>query len=515
MLIIVVFRIFNTMNNNDLSILSKEELIHINLEQSAQIQLLQHQLAELKRLVFGQKRERFIPAQSGQASLFDMDELKNEREEQTLEISYKRSKTKKQAPHSRNPLPANLPRKEIIIEPEGIDLDKMKKIGEEVTEELEYEEAKLYVNKYIRPKYVPIVKDDFSTQSVVIADMPERIIPKGIAGAGLISHIIISKFIDHLPVYRIRRQLKRLGVDIAESTINDWLKQVFILLEPLYNLTKEKVLSQNYLMVDETTIKVLDKKIKGKTFTGYFWVYYDPVKKRLFFEYRPGRHKVFPNETLSSFSGALQSDGYTGYNEVNSRDDIIGLACFAHARRKFEHALKNDRKRAGWMLKRIQYLYKVERIAKENGLTHRERYEFRQRHSLRILNRMHEWLLENRALVLPKSEIGIATGYSLNLWKRLIRYVEDGRYEIDNNLVENSIRPVAIGRKNYLFAGSHNGAEWAAVFYTITANARLKGLEPKAYFKELLEKIPGYSIKRLKELLPENRQFPLKDTNAA
>ena len=515
MLFVVVFLIFNTMNNNDLNHLSKEELIRINLEQSSQIQLLEHQLAELKRMVFGQKRERFIPARSDQTTLFDMDELKSEPEEPALEISYKRSKPKKKTPHSRNPLPAELPRKEIIIEPEGIDLDKMKKIGEEVTEELEYEEAKLYVNRYIRPKYVPIVKDNSSTQSVVIADMPVRIIPKGIAGIGLITHIIISKIVDHLPLHRIRRQLKRLGVDIAESTINDWLKEAFILLEPLYNLTKEKVLSQNYIMVDETTIKVLDKNIKGKTYTGYFWVYYDPIENCLFFEYRPGRKKDFPNETLSSFSGALQTDGYAGYNEVNIREDIISLACFAHARRKFEHALKNDRKRAGWMLKRIQYLYMVERVAKEKGLTYGERYEFRQRHSLRVLERMHEWLLENQALVLPKSEIGKAIGYSLNLWKRLIGYVEDGRYEIDNNFVENAIRPVAIGRKNYLFAGSHNGAEWAALFYTITANARLQGLDPKAYLKELLEKIPEHSIKRLNELLPENLRSPLKDTNAA
>lgn len=508
MLIVVIFHIFNTMNNNKLQHLSKEELI-------AQIQLLQYQLAELKRLIFGQKRERFIPTQSGQTNLFDMDELKSENEAETLEISYKGSKTKKQTPHSRNPLPAHLPRKEIIIEPEGIDLSKMKKIGEEVTEELEYEEAKLYVNKYVRPKYVSVLKDDLNKNSVVIADMPERLIPKSITGVGLLSHVIISKFIDHLPIYRIRRQFKRLGVDIAESTINDWLKQTAFILEPLYNLIKAKVLAQDYLMVDETTIKVLDKKIKGKTHTGYHWVYYDPVNKRLFFEYRPGRHKRFPTETLSQFSGALQTDGYAGYNEVGLRVDIISLACFAHARRKFEHALKNDKNRAGWMLKRIQYLYAVERVAREKELSYEQRYEFRQRHSSRILKRMYEWMLENRALVLPAGDIGKAIGYSLNLWSRLIRYMDDGRYEIDNNLVENSIRPVAIGRKNYLFAGSHNGAKWAAIFYTIMANAELNGLEPKAYFKDLLSKIPGHSIKRLEELLPGNWQSPRKDTNAA
>jgi len=431
------------MNNNDLYALSKEELI-------ANILLLQQQVAELKRLIFGQKRERFIPSDSAQATLFDMEELSVEQD--AVEISYKRSKTKKQSPHSRNPLPSNLPRKEIIIEPEGIDLNKMKKIGEEITEELEYEEAKLYVNKYIRPKYVAIDRNESYKSSVVIADMPERVIPKGIAGAGLIAHIIISKFIDHLPIYRIRKQFKRLGVDLAESTINDWVKQTAILLEPLYNLIKAVVLSGDYLMVDETAVKVLDKKLKGKTHTGYHWVYYDPIHKMLFFEYRRGRHKQFPMETLSQFRGAVQTDGYAGYNEVVKRSDIIGLACFAHARRKFERALSNDKKHAGWFLKRIQYLYLVERVAREKGLSAEQRYHFRQRHSIRVLKRMREWMIENRRQMLPASQIGKAIDYTLSLWKRLIAYTEDGRYEIDNNLVENSIRPVAIGRKNYLFA---------------------------------------------------------------
>lgn len=507
------------MNNNDLHSLSRFDLIRLNLEQITEINLLKEQLAELKRMIFGQKRERFAPADSGQTGLFDPDAFKTESEAETVDVSYQRSKSKTQTPHFRNPLPAHLFRKEIIIEPEGIDITTMRKIGEEITEELEYEEAKLYVNKYIRPKYVSISKSEEKPteqiSGVVIADMPERIIPKGIAGPGLISHIIISKFIDHLPIYRIRRQLKRLGVDIAESTINDWLKQVVILLEPLYNLIKARVLGQDYLMVDETTIRVLDKMKKGKSHTGFHWVYYDPVKKEAFFEYQPGRNSKFPTETLSDFAGNLQTDGYAGYNEVGRRGDINQLACFAHARRKFEKALQNDKKRAGWMLKRIRYLYLVERLARERELSYDERYKFRQRHSLRQLGKIREWLMANKAAVLPQSAIGKAIDYTLSLWNRLIRYVEDGRFEIDNNLVENSIRPIAIGRKNYLFAGSHNGAKWAAILYTLLANAELCGVEPKGYLCELLKKIPNHSIKRLDELLPENWQIPAKDIDAA
>jgi len=200
----------------------------------------------------------------------------------------------------------------------------------------------------------------------------------------------------------------------------------------------------------------------------------------------------------------LQTDGYAGYNEVGRRPDVIQLACFAHARRKFEHALKNDKKRACWMLKRIRYLYMVERKARELGLSSEERYRFRQRHSIRQLDKMYQWLLKNRAEVVPKSAIGQAIDYTLSLWTRLKRYVEDGRLEIDNNLVENSIRPVAIGRKNYLFAGSHNGAKWAAIFYTILANAELNGLEPMSYLKELLKILPDYPVKELENLLPAN-----------
>jgi len=503
------------MKNEQTAVLSYEELLRENRllkEQNIslkdqisnlkdQIDYFKHQIGELKRLIFGQKRERFVPVSDNQLSLFD-DIYKDKSDETGIEqkISYKRkSKRKVQSPHFRNPLPPHLPRKEIIIEPEGIDTTNLKKIGEEITEELEYEAPKLRVNRYVRPKYARK-----NGEGIIIADLPSRIIAKGIAGPGLLSHIIISKFMDHLPLYRIRRQLKRLGVEIAESTLNDWVKATAEILEPLYNIQRMRVLGQEYLMVDETTIRVLDSMKKGQTHTGYHWIYYDPVHRELFFEYQIGRNAKFPKETLKNFKGYLQTDGYAGYNEVGRRSDVVQLACFAHARRKFEHALNNDKKRACWMLKRIRYLYMVERKARELGLSSEERYRFRQRHSIRQLDKMYQWLLKNRSQVVPKSAIGQAIDYTLSLWTRLKRYVEDGRLEIDNNLVENSIRPVAIGRKNYLFAGSHNGAKWAAIFYTILANAELNGLEPMSYLKELLKILPDYPVKKLENLLPTN-----------
>ncbi|MHB2153836.1 IS66 family transposase [Calditrichota bacterium GD2] len=508
------------MQNEAVAVPSYEELLQENSLLKDQVSTLQeqidyfkYQIDELKRMIFGQKRERFVPTSDNQLSLFD--EYKDETTEAPVEkkVSYTRkSKPKKQTPHFRNPLPAHLPRKDIILEPEGVDTSGLKKIGEEITEELEYEEAKLYVNRYIRPKYA---KEN--GEGVLISELPNRIIHKGIAGVGLFSHIIVSKFMDHLPLYRIRKQLKRSGVDLAESTLNDWIKAIAELLEPLYNVQRARILGQEYLMVDETTIRVLDSQKKGQTHTGYHWLYYDPVHRELFYEYQTGRNAKFPKETLSNFKGYLQTDGYAGYNEVGRRSDVIQLACFAHARRKFEHALKNDKKRASWMLKRIRYLYMVERKARELGLAPEERYKFRKRHSIRQLEKMHQWLLKNRSQVVPKSAIGQAIDYTLSLWSRLRRYVEDGRLEIDNNLVENSIRPVAIGRKNYLFAGSHNGARWAAIFYTILANAELNDLEPKSYLKELLQKLSEYPEDQstgsygLEDLLPVNWKHNLQN----
>jgi transposase len=493
------------MENKDLNILTKEQLIKEIIDLKGSINFLSQEIAQLKRMIFGQKRERFIP---------DVDQLelfgdKPNQEVETEDVNYTRKKQiKKQTPHSRNPIPSNLPRKEIIIEPEGVDTASMTKIGEERTEELEYEEAKLYVKVYVRPKYVSKIDE-----KIVIAEMPDRIIPKGIAGPGLIAHFIGSKFLDHLPIYRIIKDLKRKGVGIAESSANDWIKSAVGLIKPLYELQKRKILEKDYLMVDETTIRVLDIAKKGKAHKGYFWVYYDPVNKEVFFEYQKGRSSKFPTETLADFSGSIQTDGYAGYNEVGRREDVTLLACFAHARRKFENALVNDKKRAVWMLGKIRELYLIERDAKESNLNFKERYELRQRHSIEILDEMYQWLKDNQYLVLPKSGIGKAINYTMNLWSRLIRYVNDGHYEIDNNFVENKIRPIAIGRKNYLFAGSHNGAEWAAILYTLLANAELKGLEPKSYLKELLTKIASHPINRLDELLPENFVKLNKDNN--
>ena len=473
--------------------LSYDELLAENIQ-------LKQELADIKRLIFGQKRERFIPGQLDHQLSFGLGlEPSAEHEESTEQITYKRKKkTTKYTPHSRQELPAHLPRKEIIIEPEE-STEGLTKIGEEITEELDYKPGTLFVNRYIRPKYAK-----GKSEGVIIGDLPSRPIDKGIPGPGLLSHIFISKFVDHLPLYRQRQQFKRQGVELSASTLDNWITSGYDLLFPLYEIQRERIITKEYLMADETPIQVLDKLIKGRTHRGYFWVYYDPLGKEILFDYQNSRSRAGPFQVLKDFKGYLQTDGYNVYDEIGQWESITLLGCMAHARRYFDKSLSNDKKRSEWMLIQIQDLYKIEALARDNHYPCEKRYNLRQRESVPILNEMKAWLDTKALQVLPKSALGKAIGYMLGRWKYLKRYVDDGRFEIDNNLIENAIRPVALGRKNYLFAGSHNGAKRAALIYTLVANAKLQGLEPFAYMRDILSRIADYPYKELADLLPVN-----------
>lgn len=492
--------------NTPVNALAYQELLQENARLAAENTYLKQELSSLKRMIFGQKRERFIPVDPERQMSLELgvepsDIVKKEIEQ----ISYTRSKPqKKQTPHSRNTLPSHLLRKEIVIEPEE-NVKGLKRIGEEVTEELEYKPGSLYVNRYIRPKYAK-GNDD----GILIGTLPDRPIEKGIPGPGLLSHVLISKYVDHLPLYRQRQQLKREGVEIAQSTITGWVQYSSELLEPLYQAQVEAVLGSSYIMADETPIRVLDKKKKGKSHTGYYWVYYDPLGRQVFFDYRDNRSRAGPHDVMRNFKGRLQSDGYTGYDDLANRKNIIAFGCFAHARRKFENSLGSDRRRSEWMLQQVQQLYKVERYAREEQLSYQQRFELRQEKSVPVLKDIKEWLQQEMVKVLPKSQIGQAIGYMHSFWSRLERYAEDGQVEIDNNLVENAIRPVALGRKNYLFAGSHNGATRAAIIYSLVSTAKLHDVEPFAYLKDILSRIAWYPHKQIHELLPVNWKMPVE-----
>jgi transposase len=380
--------------------------------------------------------------------------------------------------------------------PEG-DLSKAKKIGEESTEILEYKPGKLYVKKYIRYKYV-LPADG----GIVIGELPSLPIPKGNAGPGLLAYLTINKFVDHLPFYRQAQMLKREGIEIAESTINGWFAATCNLIEPLYEKLREKIISANYLMVDETPIKVLTRDKPGSTHKGYHWVYYSPLDKLVCFDYQKGRGRDGPKAFLEGYKGTIQSDGYVAYDAFENRKDIVLLACMAHARRKFNEALNNDPEGDGYVLSQMQKLYDVECQARELEFSFDERKSLRIGKSLPVLNELEDWMKKRIIETLPKSTMGEALSYTLGLWNRLIRYINDGKYEIDNNLIENSIRPVALGRKNYLFAGSHEGAKRAAMMYSFLGTCKKNDVNPLTWLTDVLTRIPDHKANRLEELLP-------------
>lgn len=479
--------------------ISKQEYQEL-LDFKAEVGLLKHQLAEFKRMLFGQKRERFISPDPAQGVLFDLP-VQETPEKQVEEITYTRNKPKKDKKQPlRAEIPSHLPRKEEIIEPENIDENAIK-IGEKITEILEYEPANIYVRKIIRPQY--IVESSDEKTKIEIAQLPSLPIPKGNAGPSMIAHIWVNKFVDHLPYYRQSKIFKRQGLYIPDSTIGGWSNiAISRWLTPLWEAMKEKIIKTDYLMADETPIPVLTEDKPGATHRGYHWVYYDPVRKIVVFDYQESRGREGPKKFLENFSGYLQTDGYIAYENLAPPGRIKLMACMAHARRKYENSLDNDPKLAKKVLTIIQDLYKVEREAREKELSYDEIKLLRQEKSVEILDKFEKFLIENKPKVLPQSAIGKAFNYTLNLWPRLKRYVDDGRFNIDNNLTENSLRGVALGRKNYLFAGSHDGAKNAAVIYSLLATCKLNDIEPYEWLKNALETIPDYQANQLHKLIP-------------
>jgi len=506
-----------TLNPQDVLLTKAEldEFLKRNTEQENQInnlkidvQYYKHERDKLKRFIYGQKSERFIPNNQPEEQLKLPFETEVRPVEKPLEetLTYTRTKPKKEkpVPHTRPQLPDNLPTREILIEPD-IDLTKSIKIGEKRTEVLDYLPGKIIKTVFIRPQYKLIEEE-----KIVIAELPPLPIPKGNANASLLAFIIVCKYVHHLPFYRIAQILERdgNGIKIPESTLIDWFNAACRLLEPLYGDMKRLVLSCYYLMADESPIKVLTKDKPGSTHKGYFWGYNAPREDIVFFEYQKGRGREGPKVFLKDFKGILQTDGYTAYDYFENREGITLLACMAHARRKFEESLDNDPALAGWMMTKMQDLYFIEKNARMLNLSYEQRKELRQKESVPILNEMEKWMRENQLKTLPASSIGKAINYTLNLWKRLIRYVDDGRVEIDNNLIENSIRPIALGRKNYLFAGSHEAAQRAAMIYSFMGTCKKNGIEPLEWLTDVLSRINECKVNQLKELIPIRKPEP-------
>jgi transposase len=448
----------------DLSEQYEEQLIRLKEQHEQQLRLeadLREQVAavtfelnQLRKMVFGSRRERFIPAPGiTKAELqlaldLDAETIAGCKISGATKIEYIRTRTevipnKPKVHPGRTKLPGHLRRETVILKPDE-DVSGLKKIGEDVTEILDYIPPELYVRQYIRPKYAAPLGDGYST--VITASLPGRMMEKCMAGEGLLAQMIVDKYVDHLPVHRQLQRYERMGVHIAQSTSNDWFRDTLNQLTCLYEAHKRQTLATGYLGADETPIKVLDEDKKGKTHRGFYWVYYNSEQGLVLFDYRPGRGREGPNDILEGFQGYLQTDGYSAYEDFDKRPGIVLMHCMAHARRKFFDALQTDRDLAQHALELFGQLYAVERKIKEGGLSGDAIVTMRQQEAVPVLSALHAWMQEEYPkLQLKKSPIAQAMAYCLPRWKKLCLYTTDPRLHIDNNPVENAIRPVAVG----------------------------------------------------------------------
>jgi transposase len=472
---------------------------------------LMHEVAQLKKAVFGTKSERFIPTDDSKVNLqlslgLNAETIAQCKITGVTKYTVTRTKTEvipnpAKAHPGRMKLPDHLRRDIVILQPE-VDVTGLKKIGDEITEVLNYNPGELYVTQYIRPKYVIPVDDTNNT--VITASLPGRLLEKCMAGEGLLAQIIIDKYADHLLLHRQLQRFQRAGVTIAQPTICGWVKMVLMNLIALYDLHKQYVLASHYLHVDETTIQVLDEDKKGKTHRGYYWLYHNSENKLVLFDYRTGRGPDGPDDILKDFQGHLQTDGYVVYEGFEKRPGIILMGCMSHARRKFIESLANDKERSEYALVMFGQLYALERRITDEGLTNEEALKLRQEESMPILKALKEWMLAEYPKVLPTSPIGNGMAYFLKRWDKLIVYTTDSRLKIDNNPVENAVRPLTIGRKNYLFAGSHEAAQRAAMIYSLFATCRYHNINPYDWLKDILERMHLYTTSNMAELLPQN-----------
>lgn len=340
----------------------------------------------------------------------------------------------------------------------------------------------------------------------MIAPLPDSPIHKCMADTSLLTEIIIQKYLYHLPFHRQIARFGDLGVRISSSTVGDWFSQSCELLRPLYDHLRRRVLSTDYIQVDESTLPVIDNE-KRRAVKGYLWVVRNPDNGEVFFHYdRGSRSEKTALTLLHGFNGAIQSDGYQVYKRFEALDGKLMLGCWAHARRKFDEALAENKKLATEALLQIQSLYAIEREADETGATPEQRRELRRTKAYPVLVTFEKWLYDNYTTLLPQSRTAKAISYTYSIFPKLSRYHLNGRYRIDNNLVENAIRPLAIGRKNYLFCGNSDAAIRAAMVYSLLGSCKAAGINPAEWLEDVLSKIYSYTKenRNLEELLPHS-----------
>ena len=483
----------------------KQQLRNRNKHLEAQVLTLQEQLNLALARRYAASSEKISP---DQYRLFDEAETDTEIALEDGEVTVPAHTRKK---GGRKKLPESLPRVDVVHElssEERIcphDGATLAEIGEVTSEQLDIVPARIQVIRHIRKQYACKCG-----QCIKTANLPKQPIPKSMASPGLLAHITVSKYQDALPLYRQETILRRIGVDIPRATLATWMIRSGMLIQPLINLMRDQMLDYDIIQMDETPVQVLKEPDKRTQSKSYIWLQRGgpPARPVVLYDYDPGRSAQVPKRLLEGFKGYLQTDGYDGYNAVVAANGLAHVGCMAHARRRFSDAVKaqgtnTKRGKAHRGLALIRKLYRIERQA--HKLTAPERYERRQKHSKPVLDEVRSWLDDALPQVAPSSATGKALSYLHNEWSHLIRYLSDGRLEIDNNGAENAIRPFVLGRKNWLFSTSVKGVKASANLYSLIETAKANGLEPYAYLRMVFTELPkADTVEAIEALLPGN-----------
>lgn len=481
-------------------------LKNLAIEQAAEIKHLRRQIDQLqqglwllRRHMFGVKSER-LP--EGQEIFAFYGTLEPDRRKAASESEELPKPPGKKKGHGRRVIPDELPRRVIVHdlsdgEKTCPDCGKqLREFDRDRSEQLEYHPADIYVIRHERPKY----SCPGCVGHVRVAPPGTSPIERGLAGPGLLAHVVVSKYEHHLPLYRQQRMLQNQGIRLTRSTLCGWVGQCVELLRPIYEAVVGDILESRILHTDDTPVKFLEPG-ERRALEGRLWAYVGDRKHRqVAYQFSRNREKKWTKDFLGDWRGFLQADAYKGYDHLFTGGTIMEVGCWAHARRKFFDAQGADEERAVWALGMIARLYHLERVAKEASA--KDRRALRRRQARPVLEDLKTWLDHEILRVLPESAIGKAIQYARGQWEALVRYLDDGDLDIDNNECERLLRGVCVGRKNYLFFGRECGGEWAAVIYTLIESAKLAGVVPYEYLKDVLVRVSTHPMSRISELMP-------------